>query len=204
MRSGSSSPSTASHSRAAHSRRSASAWGVCAAGGGGVLRQGGGLFVGAQPVRRPVPGHRPQPGPQALLRVQLPGVGPQGQEYVGGQLLHVLPGAPPGQHPHHDGAHIGGEAVDGPLQGQAAALPELLCQRDLVQLVPLLSKNRFYQYIRSGGGLVTEQAKKFPEAWPRGRKEAQCRSGRAASRPSTSSWEVWKQVTKRTTVWLPS
>ena len=27
-------------------------------------------------------------------------------------------------------------------------------------------------------------------------------SGRAASRPSTSSWEVWKQVTKRTTVWV--
>ena len=49
--------------------------GVRAAGGGGVLRQRGGLFVGAQPVRRPVPGHRPQPRPQALLRVQLSGVG---------------------------------------------------------------------------------------------------------------------------------
>ena len=98
--------------------------------------------MGAQPVRRPVPGHRPQPGPQALLRVQLPGVGPQGQEYVSGQLLHVLPGALPGQHPHHDGAHIGGEAVDGPLQGQAAALPELLCQRDRILIRERLNHAR--------------------------------------------------------------
>ena len=118
--------------------------------------------MGAQPVRGLVPGHRPQPGPQALLRLQLPGVGPQGQKHVGGQLLHVLPGAPPGDHPHHHGAHIGGEAVDGPLQRQAAALPELFRQCNLVQPVPLLSKNRFYQYIRSGDGLVTKSGKKIP------------------------------------------
>ena len=29
-------------------------------------------------------------------------------------------------------------------------------------------------------------------------------SGRAASRPSTSAWLVWKQETKRTTVWVSS
>ena len=32
----------------------------------------------------------------------------------------------------------------------------------------------------------------------------QFQSGRAASRPSTSAWAVWKQVTKRTTVWVSS
>ena len=56
----------------------------------------------------------------------------------------------------------------------------------------------------AGAVWLRNRQKNFPEAWPRGRKGAQCKSGRAASRPSTSSWEVWKQVTKRTTVRLPS
>ena len=61
--------------------------------------------------------------------------------------------------------------------GPGGCLPELLCQRDLVQLVPSSPRTGSISIYEAGAVLVTEQAKNFPEAWPRGKKRSSVQVG---------------------------